>query len=245
MENLFKGVTVMDKKKILIIDDEINIIELITMNLERNGFEVISCLTGEEGIRLVKEQKPDLILLDLMLPGISGVEVCKRVQSDSETKNIPIIMLTAKANESDKIIGLEIGADDYITKPFSVRELVARVKALLRLVEKHSVDLKSEGDNSIVIGNLSIDVEKFLVQKDEVKIDLTAKEFAMLSLLALNRDIIYSREDLLEKLADEDSSSVPRSIDVHMTNLRKKIGKDNNGQDFIKTVRGKGYRINL
>ena len=228
--------------KILICDDDPVVHESLNIYLKNEGYDRLSAFDGIEALHMIKTEQPDLVVLDVMMPKMNGFDLCKEIRKIS---TIPILMLTAKGEEIDRILGLEIGADDYITKPFSVRELVARVKALLRLVEKHSGDSKSDLENSIVIDNLLIDVEKFLVEKDGLKIDLTAKEFAMLSLLAVNRDIIYSREDLLNELADEDSSSVPRSIDVHMTNLRKKIGKGSNGQDFIKTVRGKGYRINL
>lgn len=237
----------MTKKKILVVDDEINIVELLTMNLEKNGFEVISCLTGEEGVRIAKNQIPDLILLDIMLPGISGVEVCSILQDDKLTYNIPIIMLTAKVNERDKIIGLEIGADDYITKPFSVRELLARINALLRRIEKNTniVEMEVVDENLIELDDLVIDTENYLVRKNDKKVELTAKEFAVLSILAVNKDKIYTREELLREISEDDISAEPRSIDVHMANLRKKIGKSSSGKDYIETIRRKGYRINL
>lgn len=228
------------KKKVLVVDDEINIVELLTMNLEKNGFEVISCLTGEESLKLCSSEVPDIIILDLMLPGIDGLEVCKRIRSQKETARIPIIMLTAKAQESDMIIGLELGADDYITKPFSVRELITRIKVVLR-----RIDEKIEEDTSIIrIHDIEVDTEKHIITKNGQKIDLTLKEFKIFRSLAENYEKVLSREYLLKEISSEDIMSELRSIDVHITNIRKKFKNMDSGWDFIETIRGIGYKMN-
>jgi len=225
----------MSKRKILVVDDEHHILELIHFNLENNGFNVITCDNGEDAVKKVKENDFDLMILDLMLPGIDGLEVCKKIRNQG--KNIPIIMLTAKGEESDKIVGLEIGADDYLTKPFSIGELIARIKAILRRTE----DKVGEKKNIISIDDIVIDVEKHEVKKDNKNIELTLKEFELLKILALNKGKVLSRDIILDKIWGYEYFGDTRTVDVHIRHLRKKID-DENG-DIIETVRGVGYKL--
>ena len=176
----------MKRKKILVIEDEVNIIELIRMNLEMHGFNVISSVTGEEGIEKTLNEFPDLILLDLMLPGMDGLEICKRIRMEKATSKIPIIMLTARSEEMDKVIALELGADDYITKPFGIRELVARIKAVLRRIDEKQEKIVEEV-NVIKVYDISINMDKHMVQKNGTPVELTLKEFNLLKELAQNR----------------------------------------------------------
>ncbi|MGB9840540.1 winged helix-turn-helix domain-containing protein [Thermovenabulum sp.] len=228
----------MANEKILIVDDEPNILELLKFNLENNGFKVIKALNGEQALELIKLEKPDLILLDVMLPGIDGYELCKILRRKTDTSEIPIILITAKNEEIDKILGLEIGADDYITKPFSVRELIARVKAVLRRVEK-----KEKGENTIRISDICIEVDKFEVTVDGRKIDLTPKEFQLLKLFAQNPGRVFSRDYLLEKIWGYDYLGDTRTVDVHIRHLRQKLGDEQDEPKYIETVRGIGYKF--
>lgn len=225
--------------KILIVDDEEHIVELLKFNLEVKGYKVLCAYDGVDGFNLAKEEKPDLVLLDLMLPGIDGIEVCRRMKSDSELKKTPVIMLTAKNLEQDKIKGLEIGADDYMTKPFSVKELMARVKAVLR-----RFDLAKEPEAEILyIGELKIDVENYEVFKNQEKLDLTLKEFELLKVLAVNRSKVLSRNYLLDKIWGYEYFGETRTVDVHIRHLRKKIEDNDRNPQYIETVRGIGYKI--
>lgn len=228
----------MEKKKILIIEDEANIIELVGYNLETNGYECISAQDGIMGITLVHKEKPDLILLDVMLPGKSGYEICKELRG--EGNKTPIIMLTAKSDEVDKILGLEFGADDYITKPFSVRELMARIKAVLRRTDE-SQNCKSIGESSskIVIDDIEIDVSRHEVKQKGRKIEMTLKEFEVLCFLAENRGVVFSRDQLLDKVWGIDYVGETRTVDVHIRYIRRKLGEDK----YIETIRGKGYKL--
>ncbi|SHH40724.1 two-component system, OmpR family, alkaline phosphatase synthesis response regulator PhoP [Clostridium collagenovorans DSM 3089] len=228
----------MPNSKILVVDDEIHILELIGFNLEKNGYEVIKATDGIEALKLAKEHTPQIILLDLMLPGMDGYDVCKELRKCSYTANIPIIMLTAKGEEFDKILGLELGADDYMTKPFSVRELLARVKAILRRTTQQYEEKK------YVFGNITVDFEKHEVLKDEVKIELTLKEFELLETLIKNKGRVINREYLLEKIWGYEYIGETRTIDVHIRHLRKKIEEDDKNPIYIQTVRGIGYRFN-
>ncbi|MCX7694338.1 MAG: response regulator transcription factor [Caloramator sp.] len=228
----------MASEKILIIDDELHIVELIKYNLEMNGYKVYYALNGTEGINIAYEKKPDLILLDIMLPEMDGFEVCKKIKRDDELANIPIIMLTAKGEEFDKILGLELGADDYITKPFSVRELVARIKVVLR---RNTKDEKQQ--NVINIGNLTIDLERHEVIKDGRKIELTLKEFELLKLLVLNKGKVMTRDFLLDRIWGYEYYGETRTVDVHVRHLRQKIEDDDKNPRYIETVRGIGYKF--
>lgn len=225
--------------KILIVDDEEHIVELLKFNLEVKGYKVLCAYDGVDGFNLAKEEKPDLVLLDLMLPGIDGIEVCRRMKSDSELKKTPVIMLTAKNLEQDKIKGLEIGADDYMTKPFSVKELMARVKAVLR-----RFDLAREPEAEVLyIGELKIDIENYEVFKNQEKLDLTLKEFELLKVLAVNRSKVLSRNYLLDKIWGYEYFGETRTVDVHIRHLRKKIEDNDRNPQYIETVRGIGYKI--
>lgn len=223
--------------KILIVDDEPDIVELVKINLEKNGFDVISSYTGREIFNLFKKFSIDLVILDLMLPDIDGLEICKILKSENETKNIPIIMLTAKDTEIDKVLGLELGADDYITKPFSPRELVARVRAVLRRTRKSSDESILKFDNI-----LKIDLKKFEVFVNGKKINLTTTEFKLLKALAIRRGEVLSRNELLDYIWGNEKIVIDRTIDVHIKHLREKLGKVGK---FIKNVRGVGYKLDL
>lgn len=223
--------------RVLIVDDEEHIVELLKFNLEANGYKVSYAYDGLDGFLKVKEEKPNIILLDLMLPTIDGMEVCKRIREQKDIKNIPIIMLTAKNVESDKIMGLDIGADDYITKPFSVKEVIARVKAVLR-----RYDFK-EDEVLDVDGNLKIDLANYEVFKDGVKIELTLKEFEILKLLVSNRGRVLSRNLLLDQIWGYEYFGETRTVDVHIRHLRKKIESDDKNNNYIETVRGVGYKF--
>ena len=229
----------MANEKILVVDDEEHILELISFNLTNNGYKVIKANNGIDAVRLAIEEKPKLILLDLMIPGKDGYDVCREVRCNSEIRNIPIIMLTAKSEELDKILGLELGADDYITKPFSVRELLARVKAVLRrfsVVEPES--------SVLVFGNLKADFEKREIHVKDKKLDLTLKEFELLEILIRNKGKILTRDTLLDKIWGYEYIGETRTVDVHIRYLRKKVEEDDKNPKLIETIRGVGYRFN-
>ena len=229
----------MANEKILVVDDEEHIAELISYNLTSNGYKVITANNGNDAVKLAVEEKPNLILLDLMIPGKDGYDVCKDVRSNSEIRNTPIIMLTAKSEELDKILGLELGADDYITKPFSVRELLARVKAVLR---RFSI---SEPESKVLaFGNLTADFDKREILVNDKKLDLTLKEFELLEILIRNKGKILTRDTLLDKIWGYEYIGETRTVDVHIRYLRKKIELDDKNPKLIETIRGVGYRFN-
>jgi DNA-binding response OmpR family regulator len=225
----------MAKGTILVIDDEKDLIELVSYNLKKEGFAVKGELDGEAGLAKAKTDLPDLVLVDLMMPGIDGLEVCRRLRSDTRTAAIPIIMLTAKSAESDRVVGLELGADDYVTKPFSPRELAARVKAVLRRTSPQTAP-------STVIrrGELTIDLTRREVSCGKDSIALTASEFRLLHFLAIHPGQVFSRSELIDGAMGREISIVDRTIDVHVTGLRRKLG---NCGERIETVRGFGYRF--
>ncbi|WP_297519694.1 response regulator transcription factor [uncultured Clostridium sp.] len=225
-------------KRILIVDDEMHIRELIKFNLEKNGFKTIQAADGGEAVELAKERQVDLIVLDLMLPVMDGFEVCKEIRKDSVIGNTPIIMLTAKGEEIDKIVGLEIGADDYMTKPFSVRELVARVKAQLR----RSSSVKTES-NLVKFGDVAVNLQTREVRKNENIVDLTLKEFEILKILIKNKGSIITREVLLDRIWGYEYIGETRTVDVHIRHLRQKIEMDDKNPMFIQTIRGVGYKF--
>ena len=229
----------MANEKILVGDDEEHIAELIRYNLESNGYKILSANNGIDAMKIVLEERPNLILLDLMIPGKDGYDVCKEIRSTKEVMNTPIIMLTAKSEEIDKILGLELGADDYITKPFSVRELLARVKAVLR---RFSI-VESE-ENVLVFGDLTVDFEKREVLIKNNKLELTLKEFELLEILIRNKGKILTRDTLLDKIWGYEYIGETRTVDVHIRYLRKKIESDDKNPKFIETIRGVGYRFN-
>ena len=225
-------------KRILIVDDEMHIRELIKFNLENNGFKTLQAADGKEAVELAKERQVDLIILDLMLPIMDGFEVCKEIRKDSIIGDTPIIMLTAKGEEGDKIVGLEIGADDYMTKPFSVRELVARVKAQLR----RSSGNKNE-TNIINFGDVEVNLQTREVKKAGSLVDLTLKEFEILKILIKNKGSIITREVLLDKVWGYEYIGETRTVDVHIRHLRQKIETDDKNPMFIQTIRGVGYKF--
>lgn len=230
---------VMTKDKVLIIDDEEHIVELIRYNLESAGYDAVEAYNGTDGIKAAKSEKPSLILLDVMLPMMDGLEVCRKLRKDDATKNIPIIMLTAKSEEIDKILGLELGADDYITKPFSVRELLARIKAVLR-----RTGTELEEATVFAFSDVIIDYNKHLVTKDNLKVDLTLKEYELLDILIKNRGKVLKRDLLLDKIWGYEYVGETRTVDVHIRHLRQKLEDDDKNPVFIETVRGIGYRFN-
>ena len=221
--------------KILIVDDEEDILTLLEYNLEKAGFKVISADDGPEAIELAKKEKPALIILDIMLPSMEGTEVCKAIKRDDATSHIPIIMLTAKGEEVDRIVGLELGADDYITKPFSPRELVLRVKAVLK--RGHGGE---ENEGTITAGNIRIDLERSVVISNGKPLKLTATEFKLLVELVKAKGKVLSRDALLDNVRGTDYYVTDRTIDTHIRRLREKLGKS---AKHIETARGFGYKF--
>ncbi len=228
----------MEKKRILVVDDEPDIVELVIYNLQKEGFEVSSSPDGEEALVKIRKGNYDFLILDLMLPGIQGMELCRILKNDPKTKNLPIIMLTAKGEEMDKILGLEMGADDYITKPFSPRELVARIKAVLR-----RTDEKPAEEKVIHIGNLMINKETYSVTKKNIPLTLTSTEFKLLLYLVERKGRIFNREQLLDAVWKDEAFVEPRTVDVHIRRLRTQIEDDPSNPKFIKTRRGIGYYV--
>ncbi len=226
--------------RILVVDDEEYIQELLKFNLEKEGFEVVLADDGGQALEYTNKLLPDLVILDIMLPGMDGLEVCKLLRRTPQLSSIPVIMLTARGEELDKVLGLELGADDYLTKPFSPRELVARVKARLR---RHGGTPQSR--NRIMIGNLIIDTESFRVISQGKSLDLTPKELELLKYLASSPGKVFSREDLLEEIWGYDYAGDTRTVDVHIRHLRQKIETDPANPQYLETIRGAGYRFKL
>ncbi len=225
-----------DIPRILVVDDEPDIVDLVSYNLRKEGFPVSTASDAEEALEKIGAEDFSLILLDLMLPGMQGMELCRVLRKDPKTENLPIIMLTAKVEEVDRILGLESGADDYITKPFSPRELVARVKAVLRRATP-----KAPEEEIIRCGELVINKETFTVTKNDVLLDLSATEFKLLLYLIERRGKIYNREHLLKAVWKYEAYVEPRTIDVHIRRLRTQIEDDPSNPKYIKTRRGIGY----
>lgn len=227
------------KEKILIVEDEKDIAKMLDYNLKKEGFRAISAHYGEDALDMAHRECPDLIILDLMLPGIDGFEVCKTLKKENKTANIPIIMLTAKSQESDKIVGLELGADDYVTKPFSPRELIARIKAILRRAKE-----KDKIPEILKIGDLVIDLLKISVSVKSKVIELTAKEFELLTTLVKAKGRVLSRDYLLDTIwgFDHAMEIQTRTVDVHIRTLRKKLKSE---AKHIITVKNYGYRFEV
>lgn len=225
------------KETILVVDDEGSIRELILYNLENAGFSLAAASDGLQALEAAN-QKTGLIILDLMLPGIDGLEVCRRLKSDKKTSRIPIIMLTAKSDEIDKVLGLEMGADDYLTKPFSPRELVARVKAVLRRSGKELL-----ADSELAVGNLRMNFSSYEVFLKGEQLLLTPKEYELLKLFLTNIGKAYSREQLLDSIWGYEYYGDTRTVDVHIRHLRAKLSADAALTEAIETVRGVGYRF--
>ena len=226
----------MHTKKILIVDDEPDLAELVSYNLKKEGFEVSSASDGEEALKKIRKGNFNLVILDLMLPGIQGMELCRILRNDPKTKHLPIIMLTAKGEDVDKILGLEMGADDYIAKPFSPRELVARVKAVLRRSGEKTVE-----ESVILIGSLAINRETFAALKKNMPLNLSATEFKLLLYLAERKGRVFSRDQLLDAVWKDEAFVEPRTVDVHIRRLRTQIEDDPSNPLYIKTKRGIGY----
>ena len=226
------------KQKVLVVDDEENIRMLVKFNLEKAGYEVLEASDGNKAIETAVNSTPDIVILDLMLPGIDGLEVCRNLKRHPRTAAIPIIMLTAKSDEIDRVIGLELGADDYMTKPFSQRELVARIKAVLR-----RSNVAVGNGEELLLGRLRMNFSQYEAWLDNEKLELTPKEYEMLKLLAENAGKVFSREQLLEKIWGYEYFGDTRTVDVHVRHLRAKLERVPEMAEAIETVRGVGYRL--
>ncbi len=220
---------------VLLVDDERDLLSLVDFNLRAAGFETLLATTGEQALAHLRRRVPDLVLLDVMLPDVSGTEVCRRIKTDPRTKHVPVVMLTAKGEEVDRVVGFELGADDYVTKPFSVRELVLRLKAVLRRGGGGATERPPES-----VGPIRIDVEAHRAFADGVEIPLTPLEFKLLLTLMSRLGRVQSREQLLEDVWDMSSEVETRTVDTHVKRLREKLGS---GRDLLETVRGVGYRL--
>jgi two-component system, OmpR family, alkaline phosphatase synthesis response regulator PhoP len=230
-------------KKVLVVDDEQSIVTLLQYNLKQAGFEVITANDGEEGMNKAISEQPDLMILDLMIPKLDGIEVCKQLRQQKIM--IPILMLTAKDDEFDKVLGLELGADDYMTKPFSPREVVARVKAILRRTQfRNEVETKEEEDiEKITIGDLEILPDHYEAYFNRERLELTPKEFELLLYLAKHKGRVLTRDQLLSAVWNYDFVGDTRIVDVHISHLREKIEKNTKKPLYIKTIRGLGYKL--
>ncbi len=227
-------------QKILVVEDEPDIRKLVNYNLAQEHFRVLEAEDGEQGLKMVQRERPDLVILDLMLPGLSGMELCKILRERHETEKLPVLMLTAKAGEADRIVGLEMGADDYLAKPFSPRELVARVRAVLRRVES-----AKQPDHPPIYdkGGLKIDFSTYEVFARGRSVKLTLKEFELLRFLVQNPNRVLSRDQLLDRVWGGETFVTPRTVDVHVRRLRKAIEKDDSKPEWILTLRGVGYKF--
>jgi phosphate regulon transcriptional regulator PhoB len=224
--------------RILIVDDEPDIVDLVSYNLKKDGFRVTTASDGEEALHKIRKDKFDLVVLDLMLPGMQGVELCRIIRNEPRTAGTPIIMLTARGEEVDRVIGLESGADDYMTKPFSARELIARIKAVLRRTGE-----KAPAEKIIRIGNLLINTETYGVTKGTTPLELSATEFKLLLYLAMRRGRVFSREQLVDAVWKGEAFIEPRTVDVHIRRLRTQIEDDPANPLYIRTRRGVGYYV--
>jgi len=224
----------MSKGKVLIVEDDRDIAEMVEYNLKEEGYETVSAFNGEEGVKLAKKESPDLIILDIMLPIIDGFEVCRVLKKEQITAEIPVIILSAKSQETDKIVGLELGADDYITKPFSPRELIARIRAILRRGRALSFS------SCIERGDIVIDSTKHKVMVGQEAISLTFTEFRLLEFLAQRPGVVFSRDQILNGVIGDDAMVCDRTVDAHIKSLRRKLGT---AKDYIETSRGAGYRF--
>jgi DNA-binding response OmpR family regulator len=228
-----------DGSTILVVEDDRNLLDTLKYNFVKEGYRVVTASDGAEALDVARREKPALIILDLMLPRMSGLEVCRILRNEMA---VPILMLTAKADETDKVVGLELGADDYVTKPFSVRELTARVRAMLR--RSRMVQEQVPADESVIeVGDLNIDLLRHRAARGESVLDLTPKEFDLLAYLARNKGMALSRDQILERVWGYDFAGETRTVDVHVRWLREKIEKDPGEPKLLQTVRGVGYKL--
>jgi two-component system alkaline phosphatase synthesis response regulator PhoP len=227
-------------QKILVVEDEPDIRKLVQYNLTQERFSVLEAEDGEQALKLLQREKPNLVILDLMLPGLSGMELCKLLRQRSETAKLPILMLTAKAGEADRIVGLEMGADDYLAKPFSPREMVARVRAILRRSEATAT---TEAAPAYEKGSLRIDFSTYEAFVRGKPVKLTLKEFELLRFLVQNPSRVLNRDQLLDRVWGGETFVTPRTVDVHIRRLRKAVEKDDRKPKWILTVRGVGYKF--
>ena len=226
--------------KILIVDDEKDIVDLISYNLEKEGFSTAKAYDGETSIELIKTQKPDLMILDLMLPKMNGLDVCRSIRNNPKTVSLPIIMLTAKSDDVDKIIGLEVGADDYVTKPFSIKELIARVRSILRRLKEGE---KYASKEEFIHKGLKINYASCLVSVSGKKVTLSPTELKLLFFLSQNPGRVYSRNQIIDHVWGDDTFITDRAVDVHIRRLRSQIEEDMENPHYILTVRGFGYKF--
>ncbi len=225
----------MQKQKLLLIEDEEDIASLIKLQGEISGYKLLWEVDGLNGFRAVEKEKPDLVILDIMLPGLNGLDVCRKIKGHPDLKNTPVILISAKGEEIDQVLGLELGADDYVTKPFSPKVLFSKIKAILRRGQE------TEGASTLIsFGQFTMDLDRYLIKKKDKPIQLTLSEFGILRRMAASPGKVFSRNQLLDDLQNEDAFVVDRNIDVHIASLRKKLGPH---FDWIETVRGVGYRF--
>jgi two-component system phosphate regulon response regulator PhoB len=224
-------------KKILVIEDEKDLAELLIFNLEKDGFSMLAAYDGLSGLAMALREEPDLIVLDLMLPGLMGTEVCKELRKESRTARIPVLMLTARGEEIDRVVGFEVGADDYIVKPFSMRELLLRIRAILRRCEDQH---QPPAGKMLTIGGITVDTERHRVLSTGEEVELTSTEYKLLLYLAERPGRVFSRELLLQNVWGYNNMGDTRTVDTHITRLRGKLGAPG---DLIRTVRGFGYKI--
>ena len=225
--------------RVLIVEDERDVAELLRYNLGKEGYDVVVAATGAEAVRQAHEARPDLVLLDIMVPQLNGWEICRRLKQDTETRAIPVIMVTGRVEEGDKVLGFEVGADDYVTKPFSPRELIARIRAVTRRGRVDPVGRKIQ----VKIGDLEIDRERFEVRMKGRIVSLTPREFDVLALLAASPGRVFARDELLDAVWGRDGFVEPRTVDVHVARLRRKFAAARVAAPGVETVRGVGYRF--
>ncbi len=226
------------KKAILVVDDERDIVDLITYNMKREGYDVLSAFNGEEAVAKARQHQPDLVILDIMMPVLDGYDACKRLKSDARTAHIPVIFLTARSGEADEVIGLELGADDFVHKPISPRRLIARVKAVVRRAAERP---EPDPDEEVIrVGNIEINRSTYAVRIDRKEVVFPRKEFEILALLASNRGKVFSREMMLNTIWGSNVYVLDRTVDVHVRKIREKLGDD---AAWIETVKGVGYRF--
>lgn len=228
-----------DTHKILVVEDDRNLLDTLNYNLRKEGYDVVAAVDGAEALGVARKEKPDLIVLDIMLPKMNGFEVCRILRKEM---TVPVLMLTAKAEEVDKIVGLEIGADDYMTKPFSLRELLARVRAMLRRAKITEIQPITESA-LFKAGDIEVDIARHVASKSKAILELTPREFDLLAFLVKNKGFVFSREQLLEKVWGYDYAGDTRTVDVHIRWLRLKIETDPGNPERLITVRGAGYKL--